>query len=128
MFFFFLMIRRPPRSTRTDTLFPYTTLFRSVCRDTALDRRAAGAAADFRFAVHPVQVLERCRHRFHRRTPGAYRRGGSARLARHSVLDLRGCGFHRPLGVAVLNGVVMLSFSRALRMRGGDSWVEGEGG
>src|SRR3546814_9402098 len=29
-FVFFLMIRRPPRSTRTDTLFPYTTLFRSV--------------------------------------------------------------------------------------------------
>src|SRR3546814_8767287 len=30
MFFLCLMIRRPPRSTRTDTLFPYTTLFRSV--------------------------------------------------------------------------------------------------
>src|SRR3546814_20808641 len=29
VYFFFLMIRRPPRSTRTDTLFPYTTLFRS---------------------------------------------------------------------------------------------------
>src|SRR3546814_19027915 len=28
--FVFLMLRRPPRSTRTDTLFPYTTLFRSV--------------------------------------------------------------------------------------------------
>src|SRR3546814_11892307 len=28
-FIFFLMIRRPPSSTRTDTLFPYTTLFRS---------------------------------------------------------------------------------------------------
>src|SRR3546814_12742562 len=28
--FFFLMIRRPPRSTRHDTLVPYTTLFRSV--------------------------------------------------------------------------------------------------
>src|SRR3546814_16209447 len=27
--FFFVMVRRPPRSTRTDTLFPYTTLFRS---------------------------------------------------------------------------------------------------
>src|SRR3546814_12206661 len=27
--FFFLIIRRPPKSTRTDTLFPYTTLFRS---------------------------------------------------------------------------------------------------
>src|SRR3546814_8925483 len=32
--FFFLMIRRPPRSTRTDTLFPYTTLFRSVTPQT----------------------------------------------------------------------------------------------
>src|SRR3546814_6991886 len=32
------MIRRPPRSTRTDTLFPYTTLFRSVARP----RRAQG--------------------------------------------------------------------------------------
>src|SRR3546814_11596941 len=30
--FFFLMIRRPPRSTRTDTLFPYTTLFRSKAK------------------------------------------------------------------------------------------------
>src|SRR3546814_13309848 len=30
LMFFFLMIRRPPRSTRTDTLFPYTTLFRSA--------------------------------------------------------------------------------------------------
>src|SRR3546814_5461283 len=29
LLFVFLMIRRPPRSTRTDTLFPYTTLFRS---------------------------------------------------------------------------------------------------
>src|SRR3546814_15910174 len=35
VFFFFLMIRRPPRSTRTDTLFPYTTLFRSIDRPSA---------------------------------------------------------------------------------------------
>src|SRR3546814_20173025 len=34
--FFFLMIRRPPRSTRTDTLFPYTTLFRSLYYRTRL--------------------------------------------------------------------------------------------
>src|SRR3546814_16091934 len=33
VFVFFLMIRRPPRSTRTDTLLPYTTLFRSVKAD-----------------------------------------------------------------------------------------------
>src|SRR3546814_6666936 len=32
MFFFFLVLRRPPRSTRTDTLFPFTTLFRSWSR------------------------------------------------------------------------------------------------
>src|SRR3546814_306479 len=43
--FFFLMIRRPPRSTRTDTLFPYTTLFRSLVQ---------GIAAAPRFVVgHP---------------------------------------------------------------------------
>src|SRR3546814_19672976 len=34
--FFFLMIRRPPRSTRTDTLFPYTTLFRSLASGAGL--------------------------------------------------------------------------------------------
>src|SRR3546814_18518595 len=38
LFIFFLMIPRPPRSTRTDTLFPYTTLFRSAER-AARDRR-----------------------------------------------------------------------------------------
>src|SRR3546814_18928047 len=36
-FFFFLMIRRPPRSTRTDTLFPYTTLFRSLMEIAGVD-------------------------------------------------------------------------------------------
>src|SRR3546814_11738013 len=38
--FFFLMIRRPPRSTRTDTLFPYTTLFRSGRRSRQAERTA----------------------------------------------------------------------------------------
>src|SRR3546814_619123 len=36
------MIRRPPRSTRTDTLFPYTTLFRSVDIGAAKDEVARG--------------------------------------------------------------------------------------
>src|SRR3546814_8428097 len=40
----FLMIRRPPRSTRTDTLFPYTTLFRSFLAET---RRMHPAVCDF---------------------------------------------------------------------------------
>src|SRR3546814_9509100 len=35
MILFFVMIRRPPSSTRTDTLFPYTTLFRSAAKDDA---------------------------------------------------------------------------------------------
>src|SRR3546814_17556904 len=42
--FFFLIIRRPPRSTRTDTLFPYTTLFRS-------DRPGGGARVQLIFPV-----------------------------------------------------------------------------
>src|SRR3546814_2074820 len=40
------MIRRPPRSTRTDTLFPYTTLFRSVAAETGgLEVEAGGVTA-----------------------------------------------------------------------------------
>src|SRR3546814_17448917 len=45
--FLFLMIRRPPRSTRTDSLFPYTTLFRSPERkwqiSIVIQRRVADA-------------------------------------------------------------------------------------
>src|SRR3546814_3505696 len=41
VFIFFLMIRRPPRSTRTDTLFPYTTLFRSAQRINGVTARNA---------------------------------------------------------------------------------------
>src|SRR3546814_10032505 len=40
----FLMIRRPPRSTRTDTLFPYTTLFRSPQRSTPTKARASSSS------------------------------------------------------------------------------------
>src|SRR3546814_5793658 len=38
------MIRRPPRSTRTDTLFPYTTLFRSKCLGDRTPSGGVGAA------------------------------------------------------------------------------------
>src|SRR6186997_3523036 len=44
MYFFFLMIRRPPRSTQQPTLFPYTTLFRSD----PLRRRVGGDQAGMR--------------------------------------------------------------------------------
>src|SRR3546814_20230509 len=42
MVVFFLIIRRPPRSTRTDTLFPYTTLFRSLAAVGAAGKRRPG--------------------------------------------------------------------------------------
>src|SRR3546814_15259469 len=60
---FFLMIRRPPRSTRTDTLFPYTTLFRSGALVTPypLDGDTASAGgASLRMMPEPaVQKIER---------------------------------------------------------------------
>src|SRR3546814_6999402 len=47
------MIRRPPRSTRTDTLFPYTTLFRSADGSGVLvGQRVADDPADVIFAKH----------------------------------------------------------------------------
>src|SRR3546814_12195765 len=49
--FFFLMIRRPPRSTRTDTLLPYTTLFRSRYRAFKQLEKAKAISAS-----HPVSV------------------------------------------------------------------------
>src|SRR3546814_1736778 len=61
LFVFFLMIRRPPRSTRTDTLFPDTTLFRSAADRARIDEdeRAFAIGIDALFgpldhAVRPV--------------------------------------------------------------------------
>src|SRR3546814_1360783 len=63
------MIRRPPRSTRTDTLFPYTTLFRSSldrCRRRLLDRRRSqpGALLGAPQPDGPEREPARERHRF----------------------------------------------------------------
>src|SRR3546814_2138022 len=70
---FVLMIRRPPRSTRTDTLFPYTTLSRSARRP---DGRGAGPAAR-----HLARARDRTDHRADRQILGrAWREAG--RLSR----------------------------------------------
>src|SRR3546814_3190042 len=53
------MIRRPPRSTRTDTLFPYTTLFRSDLH--RLLERLAGVDEHVVACFH-ASVVERARH------------------------------------------------------------------
>src|SRR3546814_7382246 len=48
------MIRRPPRSTRTDTLFPYTTLFRSSCPPSACGKHeGAQVVGDLRVRSEP---------------------------------------------------------------------------
>src|SRR3546814_5724536 len=62
MLVFFLMIRRPPRSTRTDTLFPYTTLFRSdlgVGGNEARPQRGEVEVAEGQRRIDPQQP-----HRF----------------------------------------------------------------
>src|SRR3546814_20167708 len=71
--FFFLMIRRPPRSTRTDTLFPYTTLFRSP-RLPSYEPVAVGAGN--------LHVLQQHRHRAHGHGRGHAGAAGIPRAAR----------------------------------------------
>src|SRR3546814_14011284 len=56
------MIRRPPRSTRTDTLFPYTTLFRS---ETAVANQADCATFDHQFLAFKIDA-DRCEIRIRR--------------------------------------------------------------
>src|SRR3546814_6722192 len=85
------MIRRPPRSTRTDTLFPYTTLFRSALRlrDAAGDRDHRAAAV---LAGHAADVGIDLVHRLFADVAGVeddqirlgpVGRGGHAALAQH---------------------------------------------
>src|SRR3546814_3948237 len=57
LFFFFLMIRRPPRSTRTDTLFPYTTLFRSEVSDHGVNFRFVLPESFERVVFHQIENL-----------------------------------------------------------------------
>src|SRR3546814_11112706 len=85
--FFFLMIRRPPRSTRTDTLFPYTTLFRSVDRlvrrpggdqDTAAIERAVIGGREIGLASERHDGRRICERRIDRRLD-RFRFGQAAR-------------------------------------------------
>src|SRR3546814_4923887 len=53
------MIRRPPRSTRTDTLFPYTTLFRSLLQErAALDHRHVLARVEHDARRQPLVLAQ----------------------------------------------------------------------
>src|SRR3546814_11160476 len=59
MYVCFLMIRRPPRSTRTDTLFPYTTLFRSPIRVEAIAMLVRRRVTPSGFHAKPVKRVAR---------------------------------------------------------------------
>src|SRR3546814_9261677 len=75
------MIRRPPRSTRTDTLFPYTTLFRSVRQlahgEGGVEAAVAARDAD---ALESLDALARAFDHLHVHAHGVAR-GESRRLA-----------------------------------------------
>src|SRR3546814_9092012 len=58
------MIRRPPSSTRTDSLFPYTTLFRSNSRAWILGKYHA----PHRFEIDPANCQKMCNHHTHARS------------------------------------------------------------
>src|SRR3546814_8826240 len=79
------MIPRPPRSTRTDTLFPYTTLFRSPIADACLvAEETVGGDDDGVAQPHAVRLGQRVRQR--RERDRAQRRGGRP-------AELAGLGF-----------------------------------
>src|SRR3546814_5650903 len=69
------MIRRPPRSTRTDTLFPYTTLCRSICCALASTARWASCSAVGPLGAHAERMLTRT-------TPNAATKARRITLAR----------------------------------------------
>src|SRR3546814_10140339 len=69
---FFLMIRLPPRSTRTDTLFPYTTLFRSRLLQ-GRSRLARPVGSNFSRGGNRAQHQLRMRRRI---VPDRFRHGG----------------------------------------------------
>src|SRR3546814_261396 len=103
--FFFLMIRRPPRSTLTDTLFPYTTLFRPLGESYAgrgVELAERGGKWHFQTAPDLGHILRREREE-------------SRRLSRAAIETLAIIAYHEPVtrvqieeirGVAISKGTL----------------------
>src|SRR3546814_2467566 len=108
-YFFFLRYRRPPGSTRTDTLFPYTTLFRSDDRhlDDPVARLRRGRAR------HLYLRAARFDRRGHRRVGGHF-----GKPARQSAQALQ---FRR--ADAAVDGAIRPNKRRRPREGGGDNYV-----
>src|SRR3546814_13426033 len=97
------MIRRPPRSTRTDTLFPYTTLFRSDCF-AALARTGLGCRSAVQTLAHFLAGFE-VGHVFRLhidRGPGAGIAAG-ARFARAGREGAKAAEFDATAGLELIN-------------------------
>src|SRR3546814_5449500 len=88
--FFFLMIRRPPRSTRTDTLFPYTTLFRSLLVERHLRDQLGDEAVHLRIGAHPSGGIDR-RLRARARRRLRKQRGGGELPGHHQGGERKAC-------------------------------------
>src|SRR3546814_1519490 len=77
------MIRRPPRSTRTDTLFPYTTLFRRFGSKAVLGRNVLTAMRD---REGPAPLLQACRYPSSEALPESNHTGAPAYISCSSAL------------------------------------------
>src|SRR3546814_13024080 len=94
------MIRRPPRSTRTDTLFPYTTLFRSALRASLQD--ALSGPGERGGARPPPQSALRDPEGARRRLWLQERLGAAQLVRARGCLDGRPAGLHRSEPEALL--------------------------
>src|SRR3546814_18072264 len=90
MSFFVLMIMRPPRSTRTDTLFPYTRLSRSFVHDILIESVALSL------------VIELCRHFQERQKANEEMRGRIADWRLRRLKEQIAGGIAGPLSIADL--------------------------
>src|SRR3546814_1993674 len=106
------MIRRPPRSTRTDTLFPYTTLFRSAA---SCKRTSSG---NVHIAANCADTAKRCArsHRRQTRCSGLIavdeqRPGIDVCRARIAVRDKRQCRDRSEEHTADLNSLMRTSYA-----------------
>src|SRR3546814_9957026 len=82
------MIRRPPRSTLTDTLFPYTTLFRSALWSLAARRRSR-CKSGARGVVSTTHSTRRNHAHDHRTRPDRHRHDGAARRSEEHTSELQ---------------------------------------
>src|SRR3546814_7225898 len=113
------MIRRPPRSTRTDTLFPYTTLFRSrratgwwawACRASASAAKATARAACSRIGNDRFDLAGAGERRL---DDSAHRRPAQTQAVLAAGLVVPGDGF-----VIAVEGVVHARLQRPVRIEG----------